>query len=462
MTKDAQNTNKEICEEQTLYGVSASLIHDIKQALETSDTERVLEITETLHHADVADLISRLSYDLRTQYIAVIQHRIAPEVLAYLEDQTKKEVLLQMGATGVAALIEQLDSDDALQLIQDLDYEFQKDILRAVSPTERAMLEEGLTYPADSAGRLMQREIVCIPTFWTIREVIDFIREAPHLPESFHNIYVVDPKYRPVGYLPVDKVLREKPARPISEIVVQEIKTIPVEMDQEEVAQIFKHYGLVSAPVIDENGRIIGMITVDDIVGVIEEEAEEDIFHLGGVKESDFNEPLLKTAYWRIRWLIISLVSALIASRVIAAFEKTIEQKVYLAFLMVIVSAMAGNTALQTVTVTVRAIATREFKAGQMWYVIGKQLGVSALTGLFFALILGIVTFLWIDEYVALVLSAALFFNILMSGLTGVMLPLIADHLGLDPALSSPPLVATLTDSISYASFLGFATYFLL
>lgn len=460
MTK--QVPEKEIAEVHTLYGVSTGLVNDIRAALESGDTQRVHELTETLHNADVADLIDQLPDALRVVYIDLIHTRIDPEVLAYLEDQTKQEVLEQMGARGVAALIERLDSDDALKLIVDLDYGLQKDILRVVSPAERAMLEEGLTYPEDSAGRLMQREMVCIPTFWTVGEVIDFVREAPNVPEDFHNIYVVDPKYRPVGFIPVNRVLREPPSRPIAEITDDEMRTIPVTMDQEEVAQIFKHYNLVSMPVVDEAGRIIGVVTVDDIVGIIEEEAEEDIFHLGGVRESDFNETILRTAYWRIRWLMVSLISALISSRIIAAFEASIAQKVYLSFLMVIVAAMAGNTALQTVTVTIRAIATRELKPGSAWQVMRKQMGVSALIGLFFAVVIGSIAFFWLNAQVAWVLAGALFFNILISGVTGVALPLLADRLGLDPALSSGPLVSTLSDSVGYATFLGFAAYFLL
>lgn len=454
-------SHKDLEEDQLYYGVSSTLINEIRTSLEENNSATILEITQTLHNADVADLIANLSTDLRKKYLSIIQQRIDPEVLAYLDDQIKKEVLLQMGAHWVATLIEQLESDDALQLIADLNYQFQKEILRAVSPQERAILEEGLTYPEDSAGRLMQREMVCIPTFWTIQEVMDFVREAPNVPEDFHNIYIVDPKYRPVGFIPVNKLLREEPNRPIAEIVEPEINTIPVMMDQEEVAQIFKHYSLVSAPVVDESGRIIGMITVDDIVDVIEEEAEEDIFHLGGVRESDFSESVLRTAYWRIRWLMVSLVSALMASRIIAAFEQSIEQKVYLSFLMVIVAAMAGNTALQTVTVTVRAIATRELKSGHVMRVVLKQLGVSTLIGGFFAMVMGTISYFWIDGYVAVVMGCSLFLNILISGLTGVGFPLLADRMGFDPALSSGPLVATLSDSIGYASFLAFATYFL-
>lgn len=435
MNKIPKNKDEKLEEEQAFYGVSATIVNDIISALEEEDSDKVYNITESLHSADVADLIGSLKSSLRIKYIEIIRRYINPEVLAYLDDEVKKQVLQQLDAVGIASLIEELDSDDALQLIEDLDYELQKNILKALSPSDRAMLEEGLTYPEDSAGRLMQREMVCIPTFWTIKEVIDFIRESANVPENFHNIYVVDPKYRPLGHIPVNKVLREHPSTHISEILHPEDKTIPVTMDQEEVAHIFKHYGLVSAPVIDDNGRIIGVITVDDIVEIIEEEAEEDIFHLAGVKESDFSATIFKTVYWRIRWLFVGLLSSLLAARVISEFEGTLQQKIYLSFLMVIVASMAGNTGMQTVTVTIRAIATRELKPGYSWKTILKEFQVSSFIGLFFAIIIGSIAAIWLDSSVAYVLGAALFFNIVLSSLTGTCLPIFIDRLGLDRSL---------------------------
>jgi magnesium transporter len=445
------------------YGVSDELVEYIKAALEVGDVARVQEITEPLHAADVADLIANLDSELLKKFVNIIKPQIDPEILAHLGDQDKEEVLQLVGPGAIAAALAGLDSDDAIHVLEDLDKSEQRAILRAIPAKNRAMLEEVLNFPEGNAGRLMQREIVCVPTFWTIQETIDFIRESQELPESFYDVYVVDPKHHPIGVVSLDNLLKNEPNKPIAEIMNTQLKTIPMGMDQEEVARIFKHYALVSAAVISPNGRIVGMITLDDIVDVIEEEVEEDIMHLAGVSESDFHAPIVHTAYHRSRWLIVTLVNTLIAASVISQFQNSIEEKVALSFLMVIVAAMGGNAGMQTVTVTVRALATKELEYGNKGKSIMKEILVASITSVVFALILGGVASLWLhDIYVGIVLGIAVICNMLWAGFAGTFLPILVQRLGMDPAISAGPLLTTTTDVLGYAIFLGLATMLLI
>ncbi len=447
----------------TLYGASEALIQDIISATESKDLVAVNTITDSLHAADVADLIGSLEPEIRQQYVELIKPRIDPEVLSYIEDLIKEEVLDLVGTRGVAAAVKGLESDDALRLIEDLEPEQQRAVLRAIPAQERAILEEVLTYPKDSAGRLMQREVACVPTFWTVGEVVKFIQEASEIPDTFYSIFVVDPRHHPIGVIPLNKLLRQQESLSVSEIMDLNVHTVPVGMDQEEVALLFRHYGLVSAPVIDDSGRIAGMITVDDVVNVIDKEAEEDILHLAGVSESDFHAPMLKTAYWRARWLIVSAMSTLIAAGVISQFGESIEKEVSLSFIMVIVAAMGGNAGLQTVTVTVRALATRELRTPNMWKAVRKEFLVAMMSGLWFAMVIGSIAGLWLGNAgIGMVLAGALLCNMMWAGFAGICLPIITERIGMDPAISAGPLLSTTTDVIGYAIFLGFATYFLL
>ena len=460
---ESKTSKHEQATEDTLYGVSDVLVQDVSQAINANDLVAIDAFTDSLHAADVADLIGRLDPEDRRRYIKLVKHRIDPDVLSYIEDLIKEEVLDLVGTRGLAAAIKGLESDDALHLIEDLEPEQQHAVLKAIPAQERAILEEVLTYPKDSAGRLMQREMACVPTFWTVGEVLKFVQESTELPEMFYNIYVVDPRHHPIGVMPLNKLLRQPESLSVEEVMDTNINTVPVTMDQEEVALLFRHYALVSTPVIDDSGRIAGMITVDDVVNVIDKEAEEDILHLAGVSESDFHAPILKTAYWRARWLIVTAISTFIAAAVIAQFQESIEKQVALSFIMVIVAAMGGNSGLQAVTVSVRAIATRELKPGNALKAVRKEFLVAVVSGLWFAVVIGSITALWLwDLGMGLVLAGALLCNMLWAGFAGICLPIITDRIGMDPAISAGPLLSTTTDVIGYAIFLGFATYFLL
>lgn len=445
------------------YGVSDELVHQIQNALDAGDYTAVRETLESMHAADVADLIANLDSDVLEKFVTVLQTPIDPEILAHLGDTEKEQFLKLVGPGAIAEALKSLDSDDAIHILEDLDKQELREVLRAIPAKNRAMLEEVLNYPEGSAGRLMQREIVCVPTFWSIQETVDFIRESPELPETFYDVYVVDPKHHPIGMVPLDVLLRNDPNMPIAEVMDTIMKSIPMAMQEDEVARIFQHYALVSAPVISPNGRIVGMITVDDIVNVIEDEVEQDIMHLAGVSESDFHAPILHTAYHRSRWLIVTLINTLIAASVISQFQNSIEEKVALSFLMVIVAAMGGNAGMQTVTVTVRALATKELEYAHKGKSIAKEFFVACITSVIFAIILGSVAALWLkDTYVGVVLGLALICNMLWAGVAGTSLPILVQRLGLDPAISAGPLLTTTTDVLGYAIFLGLATYLLI
>jgi magnesium transporter len=462
MTMD-ENEKLNLDNSAPTYGVSDELVAHLKAALAAGDIARVQEVTEPLHAADVAELISSLDSDLLEKFVNFNKKQIDPDVLACLEDQVKEQVLKLVGPGAVAAAIAGLDSDDAIHVLEDLDKKEQREILRAIPAKNRAMLEEVLTFHEDSAGRLMQREIVCVPTFWTIQETVDFIRESQELPETFYDVYVVDPKHHPIGVVSLNVLLRNPTNSPIAEVMDIQIKSIPVSMEKQEVARIFQHYALVSAPVVSPNGRIVGMITVDDIVDVIEEEVEADIMHLAGVSESDFHAPVFQTAYNRSRWLFVTLINTLIASSVISQFQNSIEEKVALSFLMVIVAAMGGNAGMQTITVTVRALATKELEYNKTRKSIIKEILVASITSVLFATILGSVAAVWLhDTYVGIVLGIALICNMLWAGFAGTFLPIMVRRLGMDPAISAGPLLTTTTDVLGYSIFLGLATLLLL
>lgn len=449
-------------ENEALYGVSQETIRAIEEALEEEREQDVAQLIEPLHAADVAVVIEYLSPTLRHNLIEHLRAHFDPEVLAYLNEIVREEVIEQLGIPAIAEAISKLESDDALALIEYLEEDQRKEILKAIPIGERVILEEVLTYPEDSAARLMQREIVCVPSFWTVAETMEYMAEDEHLPEKFYDIFVVDPKHVPMGGVPLSHLLRQPPSTKMRNIMRADIKRIPALMDQEEVALLFRRYGLVSAPVVDEGGRIIGMITVDDVVDVIEEEAEKDIMLLSRVTESDFYEPLLSTSYSRIRWLFITFLNTLLAATVISQFQGTIEKMVALAVLMPIAAAMSGNAGMQVVTVTVRAIATRELGVTNMNRAIWKEVFVGFINGVVFGGVMGSIAAFWFsDPALGMVLGTALILNMVWAAVGGVVMPIIIDKMGMDPAISAGPFLTTTTDLLGFATFLGLASLFL-
>jgi magnesium transporter len=457
--KDSFHNQQDHAEGEDLFGVSQETIRALGEALEYEDYPHIAQMLEPFHAPDIATIIEYLPPFLRHSFIEYLRPHFDPEILSYLNETVCEEVVDQLGMQDLAEAITGLKSDDAVALIEDLDEEQQKEILDSIPVGERLILEEVLTYPEDSAARLMQREVVCASHQWTVGETLEYINKDKSLPEKFYGLFVLDDHKNPIGELPVSLLLSQKRSTKITDIMSVDIKRIPALMDREEVALLFRKYGLVFAPVVNEDGQIVGMITVDNIVDVIEEVAEEDIMLLSRVTESDFFEPLLSTAYSRIGWLLITLLNTLVAVVVISQFQETIEKMVALAVLMPISSAMSGNAGMQVVTVTVRALANRELAGSNMNRAIWKETFVGLINGVVFGAIMGSIAAFWFaDSALGMVLGSALIFNMLWAAIGGVILPIVIDKMGMDPAISAGPFLTTTTDLLGFATFLGLAT----
>lgn len=448
---------------RALYGLSPELESAVAAALEEGRADTARALIAELHPADTADLLHRLDSEPRARLVEAVRDSFDPEVLAWLEEPEREEIVRLLGPERVAAAIAVLDTDDALVLLEALDEAGQRAVLRALDAPDRALLEQGLEFPEDSAGRLMQRELVAVPPHWTVGQVIDYLRSGSILPDAFYAIHVVDPRHRPIGTIPLARLLRASRPTNVTDVMEREFHRIAVATDQEEVANLFRRYGLVSAPVVSEAGRLIGVITVDDVVAIISEEAEEDILRLGGVGDTGVFRPVSEIAYARIRWLAINLVTAFLAASVIGIFEKTIASVVALAVLMPIVAGMGGNAGTQALTVVVRGIAVREIGFGDLWRVLRKEVAVGLFNGAFLATVTGLVAGIWFGQpLIGGVIGAAMVINLVAAGVAGALIPLTLEKLGFDPAVASPVFLTTVTDVVGFFAFLGLATIVLL
>lgn len=440
----------------------------VVEALNAGNEDGVRSLVAGLHYADAADVVERLDPGRRDQLVRAMGQDMPVEVLAELGDAVREEVLEAMDVVQIAAAVQELDSDDAVDLIKELEGPEQRQVLDAIPAPERRLIEESLSYPEDSAGRLMQREIVTVPTHWDVGQTIDYLRKSADasedtLPPTFYDIFVVDPAHRPVGAIHLSHLLRSKRAIAVSDIMQTELTSISVVTDQEDVAFLFRQRDLVSAPVVDDIGRLVGAITIDDVVDVIHEEHEEDMLALAGVGEGDLYDAAIDTTKARFRWLLVNLFTAVLASMVIGMFEATLEQIVALAILMPIVASMGGNAGTQTLTVAVRAMAMRELTATNATRVIGKELLVGCINGMIFAVITGVVTWVWFqDQTLGLVIGLAMVVNMVIAGLAGASVPLILDRFGIDPAIASSVFLTTITDVVGFFAFLGLAALIML
>jgi magnesium transporter len=449
--------------EGALYGLTPPVERAILDALDAGRSSQIRNLVRPLHPADVADLLSRLDPDRRRVVIEVIRTRFDPEILPYLDEAVREDVFAVLGTSDVAAALAELDSDDAVDLMTDLDEEERRRLLAAVPAAERVVLEQGLTFPESSAGRLMQREVVAVPAHWTVGQTIDFMRTEAELPEAFQEIYVVSSGNRLDGVIPLARLLRAKRPIRVADILSTEMHPVPPTADQDEVAQMFRRYGLVSTPVVDEAGQLLGRITVDDVVDVIDEEAEEDLLKLGGVSESDIASGLLATARSRFVWLLVNLFTAFVAASVIALFEDTIAQVVALAVLAPIVASMGGNAGTQSLTVAVRALAMREIGRANAARVVAKEVVLGLVNGTLFGLAVGLVAWAWFGKpMLGVVIGLALILNLMAAGLAGMAIPLALQRLGVDPAVASGVFLTTVTDVVGFFSFLGLATWLIL
>ena len=446
-----------------LYGLSPELIGAIEQALDERNLEQVEALVVPLHAADMADLLEMVATHERRLIVEVLRPEIDPDILAELEETVRDEIVELLSTDELASAVAQLDTDDAMYLIEDLDEDERRELLAAVSSEDRAALEEGLAYPENSAGRLMQRDLVTVPQYWTIGQLIDYLRASDDLPDEFYDIFVIDPRHQPTGYVPLSRAMRSRRPVLVKDCMESDIKVVPAAMDQEDVAYLFEQYDLVSAPVVNDDGRLIGVITVDDVVEVIRDEAEEDIMRLGGVIETDLHEPAWRTSRRRFVWLLVNLATAVLASLVIGLFDASIEQMVALAVLMPIVASMGGNAGTQALTVTVRALATHDVTSANTARLIVKEGVVGLANGVVFAGIVGVVTWLWFgDPRLSLVIAAAMVVNMVVAGFSGILIPLGLDRIGVDPAIAATVLLTTVTDVVGFFIFLGLAAWVLM
>lgn len=435
----------------------------VGEALEAGRVEDARAHAAGLHFSEAADLLEQLDPDRRARLVDALAPGFPPEILPQLEETVRGEVAGRLDTKHLAGAIARLESDDALLLLTSLEESRQRRLMQAIPAALRAVLEQGLAYPEDSAGRLMQRDLVAVPTFWTVGETIDYLREADSLPDDFYDIFIVDPGHRPVGAVALSRVLRTRRPVPMEALTRREIVAVPAAMDQEEVAYLFAEKDLVSAPVVDGGGRLIGAVTIDDVVDVIHEEAEEDLMRLGGVAETDIYEAALDTGKARFSWLLVNLLTAVAASVVIGLFQTTIERLVILAVLMPIAASMGGNAGTQSLTVAVRAIAMRDLTSANALRVLSKEALVGLLNGLGFAAIVGVIAWVWSGEAsIGAVMAAAMAVTLAIAGLAGAAIPFGLSRTGIDPAVASGVLVTTVTDVIAFFAFLGLAAWLLL
>ncbi|MGB3723925.1 MAG: magnesium transporter [Pacificimonas sp.] len=445
--------------------LKASFVSEVEDAVEAGDQERVQALVEPLHNADIADLIEQFAPGDRADLAAALGDKLDPEIIAEMDDEVREDLIDLLPAAQVAEVLGELDTDDAVAIVEDLDDAEQQAVLRELSADDRAAIEEALGYPEESAGRLMQRELIAVPEHWRVGEVIDYMRGGSdeELAEDFWEIFVVDLRHHPVGTIRLSKLLRSQRDMAVRDIMEEEQTLIPVDMDQEEVALRFQKYSLISAAVIDTNERLVGMITVDDIVHIVRQEADEDFRKLSGAEEGGLNERTRDIVRQRLRWLIINLGTAALASLVIGLFSATIEQMVALAILMPIVASLGGNAATQTMAVTVRALATDELTESNTRRTIVKEIRVACINGLAVAVLIGAGAALFFADWqLGGVIAVAMLGNIMVAGLAGVLVPVTLDRMEIDPAISSSVFVTMTTDVMGFLLFLGLASLLLL
>ena len=445
------------------YSLDPRVVEAILEAVEDGNAEAVDELMEPLHAADIADLLEQIGSGPRAALVQLWSKGIDGEILSELDEGIREEIIEALPHDVLTDAVRELDSDDVVDLIEDLEEPVQERILDALEDSDRAAVEQSLTYPEYSAGRLMQREVVTAPEHWTVGETIDYLRGAEELPDQFYHVILIDPRWHPTGYVTLGKLLSAKRAVALKDLAEDSFRTIDVMEEEGDVAYAFNQYHLISAPVVDEDERLVGVITIDDAMAVLDEEHEEDILRLAGVGEGSLSDSVVETTKQRLPWLAVNLVTAILASVVIAQFEGVIAQVVALAVLMPIVASMGGNAGTQALTVAVRSIATRDLTGANVWRVVRREVMVGLVNGLVFALVMGLVGWFWFDSgLIGGVLAAAMIINLVVAGLAGIIVPVTLERVGVDPALASGAFVTTVTDVVGFFAFLGLAAMVLL
>jgi magnesium transporter len=431
----------------------------VMDRVEAGDAAGARAMVEPLHPADVADLFELVGPDDRSALASALADLLDADVLAEMNEHVREALVEALDPRQVADLAGEMETDDAVAMIEDLEEDEQRAVLRELDPDDRAAIEEALTYPEESAGRLMQRDLIAVPEHWTVGQVIDYLRSEDALTTDFWEIFVVDPQHHPVGTCMLSWVLRARREVAMADLMKREQTLIPVDMDQEEVALRFQKYALISAAVVDQSGRLVGMITVDDIVHIIQEEASEDVLLMSGAgDEGDINQPVLESYKARVRWLIVNLATALVPATIVGLFGGAIAKMWVLAALMPIVAGVGGNAGTQTLAVTVRALATNQLTRSNRWRAVGRELRVALLNGFSVAAVIGFAVSLWFhNPTLGAVIASAMLTNIVMAGLAGALVPLVLERAGADPAVASSIFVTMTTDSMGFLLFLGIA-----
>ena len=441
-------------------GYVTSAFHErVNQILEAEDAEALQALIGPLHESELGDLLEALDTDERQHLVRLAGDAFDLTALTEVDEAVRLEIVDALPNARIAEAVKELDSDDAVYILEDLEEADQDEILSALPFEERLRLRRSLDYPEESAGRRMQTEFIAVPPFWSVGQTIDYMREDKDLPDRFHEIFVVSPQFELIGSVALDQILRTGRKARVEEIMHEASHAIPADMDQEEAARLFEQYDLLSAAVVDDSNRLVGVLTIDDVVDVIAQEAEEDILRMGGVGDEELSDSVWEIARSRFLWLFINLGTAILASVVIGLFDASIQKMVALAVLMPIVASMGGNAGTQTMTVTVRALATRELDIYNARRIVRRELGVGSTNGLIFALLLGVVvTIFFHDWHLGLVIAIALFANFMMAALAGNLVPMLLNRFGADPAVASSVFVTMMTDMTGFFGFLGLAT----
>jgi len=452
---------KEIKDKKVNFEFNKGFVNLFSQKIKDNDTAFLDKTLKELHPADSADLIENLSPENRVKLIELEGFNIDPEIFIELNESIRSDIFILLSIESIANILKRLESDNALQIIEKLDNNKKIQVLNKLPIKDRFLLEEGLSYPKDSAARIMQREFAAIPSNWLVGQTIDYLREHKDLPEEFSEIFIVDNNFKPIGTVPSSKVLRTPRETKMNTIMREMQVLIPVNMDKEEVGHVFENYNLFSAGVVNKDNKLVGMITGDDVFTVLKEEAEEDVLRLAGVGDEEITDTVLKKTKRRFTWLLLNLFTALIATWVISIFGATIEQMVALAFLMPIVASMGGNAGMQTLAVTIRAIASKEISSSNINNIITKEFIIGVFNGIIFAFITGAIVHLWFkDMNLTILISAAMILNMIVAGLFGILVPITLKKFNIDPAIASSVFVTTITDVIGFLSFLGLGAYF--
>ena len=463
MLIDEQKNDNDLGSKDASYVIDKQKMAIVLSALTSGNRVDLTEALEPLHPADIADIIEQLNTTDRARFIRLYDTEFYGDILSEIDEHIREEVIAELKPDVLAEAVRDLESDDVVDIVEDLEEEQKETILKALDEGDRVAVQSVLSYPEQSAGRLMQREVVMAPEHWSVGMAIDFLRNDANLPEQFYHIVLVDPRLHPVGNVSLGKLMSSKRSVLLKEIIEDVFQVIPADQDEADVAYAFNQYHLISAPVVDMENRVVGVITIDDAMVVLDEELEEDIMLLAGIGDSSVSDTIIETVRGRLPWLAVNLVTAILASIVIAQFEATIAQFVALAILMPIIASMGGNAATQSLTVAVRAIATKDISSTNIGRVIRREVGVGILTGLIFAVSMGLIGVFWFGTaMLGVVIAISMLINLVVANLAGTTIPVILEKLGIDPALASGAFVTTVTDVVGFFAFLSIAGILLL